>query len=122
MAIKVLVADDEPDVLELIQFRLEVKGMDVVTAPDGFVAVQKAREVIPDVIILDWMMPKMDGVNALKAIKADPRTNMIKVILLTAKNQPMDKFWAEKMGADGYIPKPYQAADLIAMIEKFAQK
>lgn len=114
----ILIADDEADLLETISFRLEASGYSVITALDGQEAVDKARAAKPDIILLDVMMPKMNGFQACKEIKTDPATRSIPIIILSAKTQQSDKFWGEEVGADSYVTKPFEAADLLSAIKK----
>lgn len=113
---RVLVVDDEPDVLLLCRVNLEFEGYDVVTAPDGEAGLQRCRELEPDVVLLDVMMPRMDGWQVLEAIKADDRLAHIPVVMLTAKVQDEDQIRGWSAGAADYITKPFSPLSLSEVI------
>jgi DNA-binding response OmpR family regulator len=113
---RVLVVDDEPDVLLLCRVNLEFEGYDVVTAPDGEAGLESCRELEPDVVLLDVMMPKMDGWQVLEAIKADDRLAHIPVVMLTAKVQDEDQIRGWSAGAADYITKPFSPLSLSEVI------
>ncbi len=114
---KVLVVDDEADVLLLCRVNLEFEGYEVVEAGDGEEAMQKVRQYDPDVILLDVMMPKMDGWQVLAALKADPETADIPVVMLTAKVQDQDQIRGWSGGAADYITKPFSPLALSQVLE-----
>jgi two-component system alkaline phosphatase synthesis response regulator PhoP len=115
MAIKVLAVDDENDVRRLIQIKLKKAGFDVVTAVNGEEGVEKCKAEKPDVVIMDWMMPKMDGATAVAKIKAECRPAPI-IIMLTAKGSESDVIQGLSGGADDYIVKPFAPRELIARV------
>ena len=115
MAIKVLAVDDEPDVLRLIQIKLKKAGFDVVTARDGVEGVEMAHQEHPDVVLLDVMMPRMDGYEAARKIKAEVEPTPI-VLMLTAKGSESDVMEGLMGGADDYIIKPFSPRELIARV------
>jgi DNA-binding response OmpR family regulator len=108
----VLVADDEPHLLRLVKFRLEREGYNVLTAPDGEVALNLAREQLPDLCVLDVMMPKRSGFDVLRELRADERCRDMKVIMLTARAQDRDVDAGFSLGADDYITKPFSPQEL----------
>ncbi len=112
----ILVADDEAINRALIQRRLEREGYRVLTAREGGEAVRMAREELPDLVILDVMMPGMDGLDACRALKEDERTRDIPVIFLSARDETEMKVSGLGLGADDYISKPFEAAELIARV------
>lgn len=114
---KVLVVDDEADVLLLCRVNLEFEGYEVIEAGDGEEAMKKVRQHDPDVILLDVMMPKMDGWQVLAALKADPDTAEIPVVLLTAKVQDQDQIRGWSGGAADYITKPFSPLALSQVLE-----
>ncbi|MBW3562394.1 MAG: response regulator [Actinobacteria bacterium] len=114
---KVLVVDDEADVLLLCRVNLEFEGYEVVEAGDGEEAMRKVREHEPDVILLDVMMPKMDGWQVLAALKAEPGTAEIPVVMLTAKVQDQDQIRGWSGGAADYITKPFSPLALSQVLE-----
>jgi DNA-binding response OmpR family regulator len=107
---RVLVADDEPDLLALARSTLELAGHEVVTASDGAEAVRMAVSSSPDAVVLDIMMPRLDG---LTALRQGPRTQSIPVLLLSAKAGAIDIDVGMKAGAAGYITKPFKPSDLV---------
>ncbi len=115
MSIKVLAVDDEDDVRRLIQVKLKKAGFEVVTASNGEEGVAKAKSEHPDVVIMDWMMPKMDGPTATAKIKAECRPAPI-VLMLTAKGTQTDVIQGLGGGADDYIVKPFAPRELIARV------
>jgi two-component system alkaline phosphatase synthesis response regulator PhoP len=114
---KVLVVDDEEYIQHILNFSFGAEGYDVVTASDGEEGLSKARNEKPDVIVMDIMMPKMDGYEACKKIKADPSTKNIPVILLTAKGRDADRKLGSEAGADDYVVKPFSPGRLIERVE-----
>jgi diguanylate cyclase (GGDEF)-like protein len=112
----IVVADDEPVNRQLIQRRLEREGYRVLTARDGGEAVRLTREELPDLVILDVMMPEMDGMDACRLIKEDERTRDIPVIFLSARDETEMKVSGLGLGADDYISKPFEAAELVARV------
>lgn len=113
---RVLVVDDEPDVLLLCRVNLEFEGYEVATAPDGEAGLAACRDLLPDVVLLDVMMPKMDGWQVLEAIKADPDVAHVPVVMLTAKVQDEDQIRGWSAGAAEYITKPFSPLSLSQVI------
>jgi DNA-binding response OmpR family regulator len=113
----VLVADDDPDILDLVRYRLERSGYAVATAIDGSEAVRLAGELRPALAVLDVMMPSLDGLEATRRIRGDPLTAEIPVILLTAKAQDADVQEGFVAGADDYIRKPFSPRELSARVQ-----
>ena len=109
---KILVCDDEPYILMALTDAVEMEGYDCVTAINGKEALERAREEIPDLILLDIMMPYMDGYEVCEALKADDATKGIPVIMLTAKSQQVDIERGKEVGADDYITKPFRPSTL----------
>ena len=118
----ILVVDDEPDVVELLKYRLEFSDFNVITAKDGLEAIKKINEKKPDLVVLDIMMPKLDGFEILKRIKFEPEKFEIPVIILSAKAGFEDIAKALDIGAVDYITKPFSGDHLIKSIEKALQK
>src|SRR5580700_8513766 len=112
----ILVVDDVPDNVEILQMRLESQGYEVVTAGDGVEALEKTRELRPDLILLDIMMPKMDGIETVKRLKADASLPFIPVILVTAKADGVDVVAGLESGGDDYLTKPVDHAALSARV------
>jgi adenylate cyclase len=112
----ILVVDDVADNVEILQMRLEAQGYAVATAADGVEALQKIRELVPDLVLLDVMMPKLDGIETLKRLKADPSLPFIPVILVTAKADATDVVAGLESGGDDYLTKPVDHAALSARV------
>jgi adenylate cyclase len=112
----ILVVDDVPDNVEILQMRLESQGYEVVTARDGVEALEKTRELLPDLVLLDIMMPKMDGIETVKRLKADTSLPFIPVILVTAKSDGADVVAGLESGGDDYLTKPVDHAALSARV------
>ena len=113
----VLVADDDPLIRELIQFRLERSGYEVVVAEDGDQALKIARERSPDLVVLDVMMPGLNGYEVTRSLRADVETKRILVILLTARVQEADVAQGFDAGADDYLTKPFSPQELRARVQ-----
>jgi DNA-binding response OmpR family regulator len=111
-----LVADDDEDILALVQFRLSRSGYEVVVARDGEEALRLAREQLPDLAVLDWMMPKVSGLDVLRAIRAGADTADIPVVLLTARASASDVQEGMDAGADDYVAKPFSPQELAARV------
>jgi len=118
MSKKILAVDDEKHILRLVQINLEKAGYDVYTGSNGQEAIERTREVQPDLIVMDVMMPIMDGFEALKTLKADPKTADIPVIMLTAKAQDADVFHGWQSGADLYLTKPFNPMELLTFVKR----
>jgi adenylate cyclase len=112
----ILVVDDVPDNIEILQMRLEAQGYAVATAADGIEALEKIRELSPDLVLLDVMMPRLDGIETVKRLKADPSLPFIPVILVTAKADASDVVAGLESGGDDYLTKPVDHAALSARV------
>jgi two-component system, OmpR family, alkaline phosphatase synthesis response regulator PhoP len=110
--ITVLIIEDEKDVRRILEYALKSDGFNVYSADNGQAGLKIAMEKKPDVILLDWVMPKMNGLKVLSKIRQDERTKDIIVVMLTAKNMMDDVEAALANGADDYIPKPFEGAEL----------
>ena len=112
-AATVLVVEDDPTILQLLEVNFEMEGFTVVRAEDGLLGLEAARSKRPDVIVSDVMMPNMSGLEMVAELKADPDTAGIPVILLSAKAQGSDVRQGIEAGADDYVTKPFEPLDLI---------
>jgi adenylate cyclase len=113
---RILVVDDNPNNLEVLRVRLNAQGYEVVTAVDGEDALARARELEPDLVLLDVMMPKLDGISVLKVLKQDTKLRFVPVILVTAKADTRDIVQGLEAGGDDYLTKPYEQAALVARV------
>ncbi len=115
---RVLVVDDERHIVRLVQVNLERQGYEVLTAYDGVECLEKAKSEQPDLIVLDVMMPRMDGFEALQRLKSDPETSHIPVIMLTARAQDRDVLQGYQYGADLYLTKPFSPMELLSLVRR----
>jgi len=114
---KILVVDDEKDILTLLSSRLEMSGFEVSTARDGFEAIEKIKTIKPDLVILDIMLPKMDGFQVARLFKFDLDYKDIPIIFLTAKASEEDKNMAKEVGGDYYFVKPFNFQEMLQKIK-----
>ena len=114
---KILIVDDKLEVVELVNATLEGEDYQVIDASDGREALEKIKREKPDLVLLDVIMPKMDGLEVLSEAKKDPKTKDIPIIILTAKGQKVDKEKGKRLGAQDYIVKPFSPSHLLAKIE-----
>ena len=119
---KILVVDDEPDALEVLGFKLKEAGYTPVFAADGLKAIAAVRIERPDLIVLDLMLPEIDGLEVCKILRRDPATASIPVIMLTAKAAEMDRVLGLELGADDYVTKPYSPRELVLRIRKLLKR
>ncbi|MBN1884109.1 MAG: response regulator [Candidatus Krumholzibacteriota bacterium] len=115
---KVLVVDDEVNITQILEFSIASEGYEVIAASNGEEAIEKARREQPDLIILDVMMPRIDGYEACRILKANPLTRNIPVMLLTAKGRDIDKRLGYEVGATDYIVKPFSPNKLVDRIHE----
>ena len=117
MAATVLVVDDEKDLVELVKYHLEKEGLKCLEARDGETALQMARERTPDLMVLDLMLPGVDGLEVCRKLRKDPKTSSIAIIMLTAKAEEVDRIVGLEMGADDYMVKPFSPRELLARVK-----
>jgi DNA-binding response OmpR family regulator len=113
---RILVVDDEPDLVELVRHHLVREHYDVVTAGDGETGLAEARRKVPDLVVLDLMLPGIDGLEVCRRLRQDPRTEHIPIVMLTAKGEESDVVIGLSQGADDYVRKPFGVKELIARI------
>jgi two-component system, OmpR family, alkaline phosphatase synthesis response regulator PhoP len=121
MARQILVVDDERHIVRLVEVNLTRAGYDVNTAYDGVEALEKIEESLPDMIVLDVMMPRMDGFEVLKNLQSNPKYKDIPVIMLTAKAQDADIFKGWQSGVSSYLTKPFNPKELLVFVERIFQ-
>jgi len=114
---RILVVDDEEDLLELVKYNLTKEGFRVAGVGTGEEAIRRARTDLPDLVVLDLLLPNVDGLEVCRVLKNDPRTKHIPVVMLTAKNEEADMVTGLEMGADDYLAKPFSPRVLIARIK-----
>ncbi|MFH1269839.1 MAG: response regulator [Candidatus Omnitrophota bacterium] len=115
---KILIVDDEKVLVETVTLRLEASGYEVIFAYDGFEGLEKAKKEKPDLIILDLMLPRMDGYKVCGLLKVDTRYKKIPIIMFTARAQESDKKMGKEVGADAYITKPFEPRELLEKINE----
>lgn len=118
----ILAVDDEPDILNLLKFNLKKANYTVITATDGEEALLLAAQKTPDLILLDVMLPNMDGMGVLKALKKDSSTENIPVIMLTAKGEELDRVLGFELGADDYITKPFSPREMLLRVKAILKR
>src|SRR2546429_9122719 len=121
-AVTVLVVDDDPVILQLLRVNFELEGYEVVTAADGEEGVQQVRAQQPDVVISDVMMPRYDGMHLVRALKDDPATAGLPIILLSAKAQSDDVTKGLELGVDDYVTKPFDPLELVERVNDVLSK
>ena len=115
---KILVVDDEPDIVELVAFNLEAEGYLVITATNGLEALNRARAVLPDLIVLDLMLPELDGMSVCEILHRLPSTAPIPIIMLTAWKSELTRVIGLENGAEDYVTKPFSPRELVARVNK----
>ena len=115
---KILVVDDEVQLAEAVKMRLEANDYDVILAHDGQTALNLARKTSPDLVILDIMLPKLDGYKVCRMLKFDEKYKHISILMLTAKAQEQDRELGFEVGADAYIVKPFESHDLVEKVKE----
>ena len=118
----ILVVDDEPDAIELIEFNLKNAGYQVKAAGDGAEALARARSVLPALIVLDVMLPEIDGFEICKLLRRDKTTSRIPIIMLTAKAAEIDRVLGLELGADDYLTKPFSPRELVLRVKKLLNR
>lgn len=119
---RVLIVDDEPDVVESIKFSLELENVECLEAYDGEEALSKAKNEKPDLILLDIMLPKINGYKVSRLLKFDEAYKNIPIIMLTARAQEKDKQLGEDTGADEYVTKPFEMDELLKLAKKYLDR
>jgi two-component system phosphate regulon response regulator PhoB len=118
----ILVVDDEPDLLELIDTNLTAAGFSVVTAASGKEALEQARQRQPQLILLDVMLPELDGLEVCKRLRHDPGTSAIPIVMLTARATEIDRVLGLELGADDYVTKPFSVRELVLRVKKLLNR
>jgi two-component system phosphate regulon response regulator PhoB len=122
MSPKILVVEDEPDVVELIVFNLRSAGFEVLSAADGAEALRKAQTQVPDLILLDLMLPELDGLEVCKILRRNPATAGIPILMLTAKAAEIDRVLGLELGADDYVTKPFSPRELVLRVKALLRR
>jgi DNA-binding response OmpR family regulator len=122
MATRVLIAEDEPHIVESLSFVLEHAGYAVRAALDGEAALRALRASAPDLLILDLMLPRMNGFEVLKSARADPALKRIPVIVLTARGQAQDRRMVDEIGAEGFMTKPFSNREVVERVRELSAR
>jgi phosphate regulon transcriptional regulator PhoB len=117
MSATVLIVDDEKDLVDLVRYHLEKSGLKCLEAQDGETALRMAKDRIPDLVVLDLMLPGMDGLEVCRKLRKDPKTANLAIIMLTARAEEVDRIVGLEMGADDYLVKPFSPRELVARIK-----
>lgn len=120
MAKKILVVEDEPSIVTLLQFNLEQAGFEVIVAMDGKEALERATTENPQLIILDLMLPQLDGLEVCKRLRS--QNNMVPILMLTAKDDELDKILGLELGADDYLTKPFSPREVVARVKAILRR
>src|SRR5437867_8847004 len=115
---RILIVDDEPDLVAVLRMGLQMEGFEVLEAADGEAGLKSAQQEKPDLVLLDLMLPRLDGYQVCRTLKFDPRYRRIPIFILSARPGERDKRLALEMGADLFISKPYDLKDLVAKIRQ----
>ena len=118
----VLIVEDERSLAEVLVYNLESEGYEVHVARDGREGLSKAKALLPDLVVLDLMLPVMDGLAVCRELRADPRTKAIRVLMLTAKGEEVDELVGFHMGADDYVTKPFKMKPLVARVRSLIRR
>ena len=122
MSQKIYIVEDEPDIRETLKYNFSNEGFEVFTAPDGEEALTNIKKVLPDVLILDLMLPGISGLDVCKSIRADDDIRDMSIIMLTAKGEEIDRVIGFELGADDYVTKPFSVRELILRVKVLLKK
>ncbi len=120
--VKIAVVEDDKDILQLLEYNIRASGFEVVTSRDGFEALDVIRQNLPDLIILDLMLPNLDGFDVCKELKRDPETKHIPILMLTARGEEVDRIVGLELGADDYVVKPFSPRELVLRIRAILRR
>ncbi len=119
---KILIVDDEKNIVEAVKYALAREGFQTVVASDGAKALELARREVPHLILLDWMLPEVDGLEVCRVLKHDAKTKHIPIIMLTVRSEETDKVLGLEMGADDYVTKPFSPRELVARVKAILRR
>ena len=112
----IAIIEDEPNIVELVKYNLDREGYQTISSGNGRKGLELIQQELPDLIVLDLMLPELDGISICKQLRADPRTKSIPIIILTAKSEEADRVLGLEMGADDYVTKPFSPRELVARV------
>jgi twitching motility two-component system response regulator PilH len=119
---KVLVVEDSPPQREMIATLLKDSGLSVISAIDGQEALEQIQNSCPDLVVMDIVMPRMNGYELCRKIKTDPKTEKVPVVMCSSKGEEFDRYWGMRQGADAYIAKPFQPQELVSTVKQLLRK
>ncbi len=119
---RILIIEDEKDIVDLLLYHFEQAGFSVSTALDGPIGLEKAKKERPDLVVLDLMLPGMDGKDVCRALKSDPLTRSIPILMLTAKSEEMDRVVGFELGAEDYVTKPFSPRELVLRVKAILRR
>lgn len=118
----VLLVEDSPAQREMISGILKQKGLKVALASDGVEALEKIEIYCPDLVVLDVVMPRMNGYECCRRLKANPKTQNVPIVMCSSKSEEFDRYWGMKQGADAYLAKPFHPAELVGTVKQLLRK
>ena len=118
----ILIIEDERSLLEILSYNLTNEGFEVLTASDGQEGLRRAKAALPDVVVLDLMLPIIDGLQVCRQLRSDPKTQAVRILMLTAKSEEVDEIVGFSMGADDYVTKPFKIKPLISRIKALLRR
>ncbi|CAN1212201.1 response regulator [Tumidithrix helvetica PCC 7403] len=119
---KVLVVEDSPPQREMITTLLKDSGLNVISAVDGQEALEQIQNSCPDLVVMDIVMPRMNGYELCRRLKTDPKTEQVPVVMCSTKGEEFDRYWGMRQGADAYIAKPFQPQELVGTVKQLLRK
>ena len=122
MPSKVLIVEDDPDIVDILSYNLKQADLKVTSAPDGSSALAEVKRRLPDLILLDLMLPKVDGLEVCRLLKGEPETKNVPIIMITAKGEEVDKVVGFELGADDYVVKPFSVRELVLRISAILKR
>ena len=122
MKAKIFIVEDEPSIVQLVKYNLEKENFKVLVSNNGEEGLQEIKKTEPDLILLDWMLPDLSGIDICKALRKDTKFKNIPIIMLTARSQEEDKVLGLNVGADDYLPKPFSNLELVARVNALLRR
>ena len=122
MPSKVLIVEDDPDIVDILSYNLKQADLKVKSVPDGSSALAEVKRRLPDLILLDLMLPKVDGLEVCRLLKSDPETKNVPIIMITAKGEEVDRIVGLELGADDYITKPFSPREVVLRVRSVLKR
>ena len=122
MPSKVLIVEDDPDIIDILSYNLKQADLKVTSVPDGSSALAEVKRRLPDLILLDLMLPKVDGLEVCRLLKSDPETKKVPIIMITAKGEEVDRIVGLELGADDYIIKPFSPREVVLRVRSVLKR